>query len=373
MGVETTGGAPGFNEGQAEGKTGRGAGAMGKCGGWWGFGEKGQWYGRSGRVGTAFRRLKSCCNNGAIKSHYLLAVKMLGTTQKGLTLADKPVPKGGMSSSSLSRVPSAVGAFLAEFSSRRLVAGLALVVAMGSVEAVRADPQPAVSLSVSSFGQFTPSSVRVTFLPTGTNNPPGHDYYPELMGGEFVNLSALSNVFAGTLISVTANVTLESYGKRLDGSSANIVFGDPGYEPEYATTASDLAVYVGTSSPTSGVVSGGVQLGGDTQGLTGIGPNDYLFWYNYFGSTPSSDSVLSGVQIPLSDTSVGPMVLGSDQIWLGNTYTNGSSFGRWSGYVDFTFSGSGGSGVPDASRTALLLAPGTLLLLGLAGRSRRRG
>jgi len=62
----------------------------------------------------------------------------------------------------------------------------------------------------------------------------------------------------------------------------------------------------------------------------------------------------------------------SDPVLLVNAYTEAGSFGRWSGYIDFTFAASGGSGVPDASRTALLLAPGTLLLLGLAGRSRRR-
>lgn len=288
-----------------------------------------------------------------------------------------------MRSPSLSRVPSAVGAFLAEFSSRRLVAGLALVVAMGSVQAVNAAAPPAANISVSNLHPTTPNTVRVSFLPvapyTTSTSDSVYDKYGVLGGGDFINLSGLSNVFVGTLISVTANVTLQSYGKRLDGSGANIDPSDPfTYEPDYATTASDLAVYIGTGSPTSGTVPvGGVQLGGDTQGLTGIGPNDYLFWVNYFGSTGSSDSVLSGVQIPLSATSVGPMLLGSNQgsnqIWLGNTYTNGNSFGRWSGYVDFTFSSPSGSGVPDASRTALLLAPGTLLLLGLAGRSRRRG
>ena len=59
-------------------------------------------------------------------------------------------------------------------------------------------------------------------------------------------------------------------------------------------------------------------------------------------------------------------------VWLGNGYTGSTPVGTWSGDVYFTFTGSGGSGVPDASRTVLLLAPGTLLLLGLAGRSRRR-
>jgi hypothetical protein len=264
-----------------------------------------------------------------------------------------------------------VGAFLAEFSSRRLVAGLALVVAMGSVEAVRAGPPPpAASVAVSPLGS---NGVRVTFNPTGST-PGAYDRYGVLYGGDFINLSLLSPLFVGTLSSVTANVTLESFGQTETGGTANqgLVFGDPGYLTDYDTTASDLAVFVGTGSPPSGVLSG-VQLGGDTQGLTGVSAGNYKYWVSYFSNTGSTDSQLLGVQIPLSDTALGPMALGSNQVWLGNTYTSGSSFGRWSGYVDFTFAGSSGSGVPDASRTALLLAPGTLLLLGLAGRSRRRG
>jgi len=394
VGVETTGGAPGFNEGQDEGKTGCGAGAMGKFGRGWGFGEKGQWYGRSGRVGGAFRRLKSCCNNGAIKSHYLLAVKMLGTTQKGLTLADKPVPKGGMSSSSRSRVPSAVGAFLAEFSSRRLVAGLALVVAMGSVEAVRAGPPPpAANISVVDLHLTTPNTVRVSFLPVAPYNSNTsdsvYDKYGVLMGGDFVNLSALSrtllgqNLFVGSLVSIKADLVLRSYEQDLDGVDQN-----PTVSSVYATTVDDLTIYIGAFSPAQSnnfnsqvnpnFTGGLLQIGG----TSGTDPNlvdsvSRFSWGYFFSHNP--DAIVSsgsGATIPGS----APVNLTDDvipssvpEVWLANGYTAGSSFGRWSGTIDFTFAGSSGSGVPDASRTALLLAPGTLLLLGLAGRSRRRG
>jgi hypothetical protein len=279
-----------------------------------------------------------------------------------------------MSSSSRSRVPSAVGAFLAEFSSRRLVAGLALVVAMGSAEGVRANP-PAVSLSVS---QYSPNTVRVTFNPTGTPptapNPPPYDYYPALMGGEFVNLSALSNLFTGSLISVTANVTLESFGKKLDGSAANVDQNnnplpstDPNYETDYETTANDLTIYIGTSAGlTQANNQGLLQLGG-LNGIPGVPSGSRYFWLS--GVT---DDQLYGSSFAFSPNL--PLVSGGlSDVWLGNGYTDGISFGRWSGSLDFTFASSTGSGVPDASRTALLLAPGTLLLLGVAGRARRRG
>jgi len=315
---------------------------------------------------------------------------MLGTTQKGLTLADKPVPKGGMSSSSLSRVPSAVGAFLAEFSSRRLVAGLALVVAMGSVEAVRAGPQPPpparASVSVDPLGS---SGVRVTFNPTGTSG--AYDEYGVLYGGDFINLTALSraqnagvNLFSGSIVSITANVRLESFSKDITNGSQTFNLAT---NPDYATTANDLAIYIGVISPDpfgsspptppltfvntevdSLIFSGGlVQVGGSN----GTGATPWPDWLPNSSSTPNSQ--LLNVTVPVGSPSItlGPSSI--EEVWLANAYTSGPSFGRWSGTIDFTFAGAGGSGVPDASRTALLLAPGTLLLLGLAGRSRRRG
>lgn len=305
---------------------------------------------------------------------------MLGTTQKGLTLADKPVPKGGMSSSSLSRVPSAVGAFLAEFSSRRLVAGLALVVAMGSVEAVRA----AASISVDPQGT---NGVRITFNPTGSIQG-AFDEYGVLNGGDFINLSSLSrsqnsgtNLFVGSIISITANLTLRSFEKDING---NPVTYDVANFPDDSTSVDDLAIYIGVVSPSGGnppstpinffntqlntvTFSGGLlQLGG-TNG-TGA-PRDY--WGNYANSASDPLRDLAGVSVPVSIPALSANSI--EEVWLANAYTSGSSFGRWSGTIDFTFASSGGSGVPDASRTALLLAPGTLLLLGLAGRSRRRG
>jgi hypothetical protein len=347
-------------------------------------------------------RLKSCCNNGAIKSHYLLAVKMLGTTQKGLTLVAKLVPKGGMRSLSLSRVPSAVGAFLAKFSSRRLVAGLALVVAMGSADGVRAGPQPApANISVVNLHPTTPNTVRVSFLPVAgfTNETPDSVYnkYGVLYGGDFVNLSALSlvqnsgvSLFSGSIISISANVKLESFSKDITGGLQSFdLEAEPPSNANFATTVTDLAIYVGgayypATSPGSlpspvpiipslnTVSDSPVQFFGgagtlQVGGTNGTGAGVSLLWHPSFPD--ESLSVTKNLQS--FGVTAGSGV--SEQVWLGNAYTEGDSFGRWSGYIDFTFASSSGGGVPDASRTALLLAPGTLLLLGLAGRARRRG
>jgi hypothetical protein len=317
--------------------------------------------------------LKSCCNNGAIKSHYLLAVKMLGTTQKGLTLVAELVPKGGMRSLSLSRVPSAVGAFLAEFSSRRLVASLAFLICFGSIALpVAAQVDPLDSPATAKDGNGFVDVVRAGNKVTVTFKTP----YSDLPWGKFVNLSAFSqsqgpgfvDLFTGSLVSIRANVALLSYGYEAG-------LTPPETDSDFWTWATDLTVYVGPATvagdPSS---SGGVlQLGG-TNGLdSGLIP---LYWdYSVPGALPTDYSNYAQ-SFDLTVTLPSAITLGASQpnlVWLGNAYSDGNSYGRWSGSLEFTFASSGGSGVPDASRTGLLLAPGALLLLGLAGRSRRRG
>jgi hypothetical protein len=200
--------------------------------------------------------------------------------------------------------------------------------------------------------------------------------YSDLPWGQFVNLSAFSqsqgpgfvDLFTGSLVSIRADVTLLSYGYEAS-------LAPPQTDSDFWTWATDLTVYVGPATvagdPSS---SGGVlQLGG-TNGLdSGLTP---LFWdYSVPGARPEDYSTYAQ-SFDLLVTLPSSITLGASQpnlVWLGNAYSDGNSDGRWSGSLEFTFAGSGGSGVPDASRTALLLAPGTLLLLGLAGRARRRG
>jgi hypothetical protein len=183
-----------------------------------------------------------------------------------------------------------------------------------------------------------------------------------LDGADFVNLSQLANgtLFSGNLISITANFQLLNY----DAANAGDLW------------VSDLTVYIAGSvgSPPEPALSGStLQLGG-----TNIFNSDPAAIDLYWGGAlldpnggPSVLSVFSGVSNAVN-ISLGAS--STQEVWLANGLTGmGYSPGVWSGYIDFTFASSGGSGVPDASRTALLLAPGTLLLLGLAGRSRRRG
>jgi hypothetical protein len=201
------------------------------------------------------------------------------------------------------------------------------------------------------------------------------------------------NLFSGSIVSITANVRLESFSKDITGGpqtfDLNPTPPDPPVNANFATTVTDLAIYVGgayypdpspgplpssvTILPSLNTVSdspvlffggaGTLQVGG----TNGTGAGVSLPWDPSF-----PDETLSVTQnLQSYGVTAGPGV--SEQVWLGNAYTEGDSFGRWSGSITFTFASPGGSGVPDASRTALLLAPGTLLLLGLAGRSRRRG
>ena len=188
-----------------------------------------------------------------------------------------------------------------------------------------------------------------------------------LFGGQFFNLTQLAAGFPSPgpyalggplpLASVELNVTLNDR----EPSS---------FQTTGETWVSDLVVLI---APNDGSFSNPVlQLGG---GSTSFGATTLTYW---------SETNTQAVPYAFADTqTLSPSVTLSATpgatdpvIWLGSGFDSGagSSYGKWSGYLEFTFASSGGgSGVPDASRTALLLAPGALLLLGLAGRSRRRG
>jgi hypothetical protein len=224
--------------------------------------------------------------------------------------------------------------------------------------------------------------VTVTFQPTASSTSGAYNEYAPLFGGQYVDLTSINTLFFGQLVSITANLRLKSYGFDIAGGTRALE-PDPSnqnYNPEYLTEVTDLAVYIGGLTPgTPPNFSGGLlQLGGDTQGINNVAVGGYQTWGSFFSAnsfnTYAGDT-LPGIVANVSslDISLSPSV---PKVWLVNTYSPSvatASFGRWSGTIDFTFASSGGSGVPDASRTALLLAPGTLLLLGLAGRSRRRG
>jgi hypothetical protein len=198
----------------------------------------------------------------------------------------------------------------------------------------------------------------------------------KLFGGEFVNLSALATgpeVLGGTLLSVAINASVAN----TEGPDTN---GDE-------TWASDLTILVAPSASGSpntnnaagpGTINLLLQVGGTTGFETGVsGSTSFVertLWYpagdlNEYLSANTSYGLLAPLTLSNAPSSNDPL------IWLGHGFTTGvgANYGTWTGYVDFTFASTGGSGVPDASRTALLLAPGTLLLLGLAGRARRRG
>lgn len=282
-----------------------------------------------------------------------------------------------MRSFTLPRVPSAAGAFGSAPSWRRLVALLVLGVAFGRVEAVRAAAPPA-SISV---GPRTGNAVTISFNRTGSVG--SYDEYGVLWGGDFINLSALSttqqgtNVFLGSLISITANVVLTSYEKDLAGAS----------DSNNATTVDDLTIYIGrvstnltsfntvTANPQVTFYDGLLQLGGtngtDSALVVHPAQNAERFaWYDFASTT--ADTMASVVAPIQSYTTVNLTGSSLEEVWLANAYTGGNTFGRWSGSLTFTYAGSSGSGVSEASRTALFLAPATLFLLGLAGRSRRR-
>ncbi len=196
-----------------------------------------------------------------------------------------------------------------------------------------------------------------------------------LYGGQFVDLSAIAPASAleGRLESVGINIQPNGFS------------GDPVNPGDY-TYASDLSILVATrnsSDPNIDNTSAPnirLQVGGTTGYLAGgTIVERQNFWYAPPLNDPVNEAIASytlvgtGITLPslVSDPS-------GYAVWLGHGFMtsaliNYTTWGTWSGYVEFNFAYSGGSGVPDASRTALLLAPGTLLLLGLAGRSRRRG
>jgi hypothetical protein len=264
---------------------------------------------------------------------------------------------------------------------RRRSAVLAWAIAVGAGSCIKAGPPSSVaSVSVS---QYSANVVRVEFVQAGT--PLTANEWGLLYGGEYINLSSLTSpsLFSGTLQSITPNLTLHSFGRDESGATVpNFDPTDPAFS-DFTTAVWDLAVYIGPLTnpgppPVFGtaLVPGLLQVGG-TNGLdpTLAANNRDLDW----GGSPRGTSILPdsamGTSYSVNVQSLGltldPAVT-PPQVFLVNAYTSGNSFGRWSGYIDFTFASSGGSGVPDASRTALLLAPGTLALLGLAGRSRRR-
>jgi hypothetical protein len=194
-----------------------------------------------------------------------------------------------------------------------------------------------------------------------------------LFGGEFIDLSSLaplspsSESLQGTLLGVAIDILPGNF----TGEPPVILGGDQTY-------ASDLTILVANRSAGNPTIGSGTDIVLQVGGLTDIAPFgvERGSWYP-LGGDPGNEASGSytlnspGISLPASPS--------DPAIWLGHGFlssayagTSTSTWGTWTGYVEFTFAGSGGSGVPDASGTALLLAPGTLLLLGLAGRSRRR-
>ncbi len=188
-----------------------------------------------------------------------------------------------------------------------------------------------------------------------------------LYGSQFVNLTDLAAAY-----STVANPGPYILGGVMPLDSISIYVSLEEREPAGFTTgetwASDLAILI---APKDGsFLNPTLQVGA---GASGFGASNWIGWSE--SSTLPTPYLFSDTQQLLSPVTLSATPGSTDPvIWLGNAFVTGagSSWGKWSGYIDFTFAGSGGSGVPDASRTALLIAPGTLLLLGLAWRSRRR-
>ena len=223
------------------------------------------------------------------------------------------------------------------------------------IEGVTPSPAPTFSLESSS-----PRVIRATFS----------GLY--LFGGQFINLSAIAGgALQGELLGVSISILPTGFSGEPPPTS----------DSDY-TWASDLTILVASVAGTDPNINNSLvknlrlQVGGTTGFLSappgpGLNP-EREYWYPNILTDPKTSASASYLLLS-------PITLqGTDAIWLGHGFMTSaladqSTYGTWTGYVDFTFTGSGGSGVPDASRTALLLAPGTLLLLGLAGRSRRRG
>jgi hypothetical protein len=253
----------------------------------------------------------------------------------------------------------------------RAVVGLCLMLPGGWV---KADPADAAALPSSDEIQgITPSSAP-TFSEVSTSPRVIRATFSglHLFGGQFVNLTAIAG---GALQGELRGVSISIAQSYFSGETPPTAGSD-------YTWASDLTILVASVSGSNPNIDNTsarnlqLQVGGTTGFLSST--SDPLlnpereFWYPDILTDPKTSASASYLLLS-------PIVLqGTDAIWLGHGFMTSaladqSTEGTWTGYVDFTFTGSGGSGVPDASRTALLLAPGTLLLLGLAGRSRRRG
>jgi hypothetical protein len=221
----------------------------------------------------------------------------------------------------------------------------------------------------------------VGYYQNGGNNPfspPSNGSYVKfeftnlfLYGAQMVNLTEFASIKGVVLGSANPLISIEI--------GVSLVQRDPSLD----TWASDLTVIVAPSDsnlPSNpDVASINFQLSG--LGSSGFGSNSTprFFWDEILiGGNPDQSNISdthylsSPHQLVLNGLNPQNTDL---MIWLGNGFepNTGASWGEWSGFVQFNFGPATGSGVPDASRTALLLAPGTLLLLGLAGRSRRRG
>jgi hypothetical protein len=193
-----------------------------------------------------------------------------------------------------------------------------------------------------------------------------------LFGGQFIDLSAIApaQTLEGRLESVSINIQPGNFSGDTSGS------GDYTYASDLSILIANRAVSNPNIDNTS-LPNVRLQVGGTTGFLAGgsiIERREY--WYPIPLPDPETSAIasytLNGSGITLTSN---PSDYG---VWLGHGFMTSalgsySTWGEWTGFVEFNFASSGGSGVPDASRTALLLAPGTLLLLGLAGRARRRG
>lgn len=194
-----------------------------------------------------------------------------------------------------------------------------------------------------------------------------------LYGGQFVNLTAVSG---GALLGELQRVSIEIAPGGFTGEPPPNTGDDHSWASDLTILVSSVA---GSDPEIDNTTSRNLrlQVGGTTGFLSStstLSP-EREFWYPSIASDPE-------VSASASYSLITPILLqgsgaADPQIWLGHGFMTSalaarSTYGTWTGYVDFTFASSGGSGVPDASRTALLLAPGTLFLLGLARLSRRQ-
>ncbi len=285
--------------------------------------------------------------------------KNLGN-QKRVAKAKETVSEGGMRKFTLPGSVRSAGWF---FSRLNVPLGVFVAMLLGAGTAAQGagpDPLPGVAAVVSGSGivisQPSSNVVRTTF-----NGQAPNSSNITLDAAEFVNLSQLVNgtLFSGRLVSVTASFSLVNYDANL--------------RPDLWVT--DLTVYIAASSASNPSLTGStLQVGGTNVFNSSVGGVALDWGGSLLDPNVDSLSQLVSISTDVSSLNIILAPANNPEVWLANGLTGmGYDPGVWSGYIDFTFASSGGSGVPDASRTALLLAPGTLFLLGLAGRSRRRG